>query len=53
VPGPRKDWGDRKELVERKVRHIFGEHYRVEWEQVNDIPPLKSGKHLLTVCEIP
>lgn len=53
VPGPSQDWGDRKETIRREVLEVLGPGCQVEWERVDELPPLESGKHLLSVCEIP
>lgn len=34
------------------IRKIMGESCRIDFEECEDIPPLKSGKFLYTVCEI-
>lgn len=46
-----KSESDMKEIVD-KIKTVMGEDCKVEFEFVDDIEPLKSGKYLYTVSEI-
>lgn len=37
----------------REIRNLMGEDCRVEWECLEQIPPLDTGKYLFTISEIP
>jgi len=38
--------------IEESIRKIMGEDCKIQWEFVNEIPPLKSGKYVYTISEI-
>ena len=40
-----------KEIVD-KIKIVMGQDCKVEFEFVDDIEPLKSGKYLYTVTEV-
>jgi phenylacetate-CoA ligase len=50
-PGREAPPGDRAE-IEADMRKMMGEATQVEWSFVAAIPPLPSGKHVYTLCEL-
>lgn len=41
-----------KNEIEQKIKKIMDHSIKIHWEFVDDIPPLKNGKFLYTICEI-
>lgn len=42
-----------RQEIEEKTRLVMGEKCRMDFELVEDIPPMPSGKYLYTLCRIP
>lgn len=40
------------QFMEKKIQGIMGEHVKVHYEFVDDIPLTKTGKHRVTICNI-
>ncbi|VVB53037.1 Uncharacterised protein [uncultured archaeon] len=48
----KKEFEKNKDAIEKSIRKTMGEKCEIKWEQVNEIPPLKSGKYLYTISKI-
>jgi phenylacetate-coenzyme A ligase PaaK-like adenylate-forming protein len=46
------DFSKQKPVVEEVIRKTMGHDCSINWKEVDDIPPLTSGKYLYTVSEV-